>query len=432
MRFQFSQDFRFGVATASTQIEGGRVGSNWNHYSDLGKIKDGSNVARANDHFNRVEEDTALLASLGLKDYRMSVEWARIEPENGVFSEAAFAHYRKELEGLHAAGIRPLMTFYHFSHPLWFEEMGAFTKRENVHIFLRFVEACMDAFGDLVADYVTLNEPNVYAVNCYLFGEWAPEKKNILTTLKVMNNFISCHLLAYQSIHAKRKAMGKEDTRVSFAHHMRAFAPRRRHLLDRLGVLIFEELFQDALMRACYRGRFSFPFKNDCKVSEGEYVDFIAINYYTRGAVDLFRDRTFPEVPVNDLGWEIYPAGLIACAQRCYDCLPREIWVTENGCCDNHDRFRIRYLAEHLKRMAESPLPFKAYYHWCFIDNFEWKEGESSRFGIVHCDYESQERRLKDSGAFYRDLAAAKGLNEDLAQRYAKGLAARYRIGGGQ
>ncbi len=241
---KLNKDFRLGVATAAGQIEGGQVGSNWNAFSDAGLIKDGSNIARANQHWERYVEDTELLAALGIKDYRLSLEWARIEPQEGVFDAAVLQRYRAELELLRSKGIRPLITFYHFTHPLWFEDKGSFTKAENLRYFLAFVEQCLLSLGDLCEDYVTINEPNVFAVQGYLFKLWPPQKRSLRLTLKVMNVLIQAHLQTYQLIHRLRKDRGWTGTRVSFAHHMRVFEAARDRFIDRLAVRLFNRFFK--------------------------------------------------------------------------------------------------------------------------------------------------------------------------------------------
>lgn len=420
MVFSLKDGFRLGVATASTQIEGGHVNSNWNDFSDAGKIRDGTNVARANQHYRLYKEDAALLHSLGIKDYRLSIEWARIEPAEGHYDQAALNHYRDELLLLQAYDVRPLITFHHFSHPRWFEEKGSFTKQENVACFLRFIEVCLESFGDLCADYVTLNEPNVFAVNGYLFAEWPPEQKSLTVTLRVMNVFIDAHIAAYKLIHRLRREKGFDSTRVSFAHHMRVFHPLKDNIINRLSASIHRFLFQDGLARACFRGEFRWPFRNVGKHGKGQYVDFIAINYYTRGHLQGIKDITPAGAPLNDLNWEIYPPGLLECCQQCYDMLPLPIWITENGTCDNQDQFRARYIAEHLEQVVASDLPIDVYYHWCFIDNFEWREGETPRFGLIHCDYETQERTVKDAGRFYAALLRDHGLTAGTYDRYVK------------
>lgn len=417
--FKLNDKILLGVATASAQIEGGNVGSNWNDFCSKNKINDGSDVARANKHYEKMEEDIALLKTLNIQAYRMSLEWARIEPVQGSFDGKAVKHYRRELKLLNEAGIKPLLTLYHFSHPLWFEKLGGFEKRENILIFLRFAEFCITELGDLCSDYITINEPNVFAVQGYLLGLWPPEKKSIFKTFKVINNFIACHCAVYELIHKIRKEKGLTAAHVSFAHHMQVFSPvNPKSMVDKICTKLFAHLFQGGIMRACFKGEFMFPFKNILHIKKKQYIDFIAINYYSRQAVKGFWYKPFADKPKNDLGWEIYPQGLIECAKTCYACLPLPIVISENGTCDNTDAFRSRYIYEHIKKIAESKLPFEGYYHWCFIDNFEWREGESARFGLVHCNYETQERTVKNSGRFYAELIEKRGADKSMMEKY--------------
>ena len=225
MRLQFPEGFLLGVSSASAQIEGGEVGSNWNDWYHQGRIKDGSDPAVADDHWNRWREDCALMAGLHLPVARLGVEWARIMPERGQVDESAVAHYRAELEYLRQLGIRPLLTIHHFSNPMWFERMGAFSKRENLDDFLSFAKLCADRFGDLVSDWITINEPNVYATNGYFFGDWPPGHKKFAETFTVLENMAYCHIRCYRMLHETREAMGYSDTMVGFANHLRVFEP---------------------------------------------------------------------------------------------------------------------------------------------------------------------------------------------------------------
>ena len=165
MEFRLKEGMRLGVATAATQIEGGDVGSNWNDWYRQGRIKDGTDPAADNDHWEKWEEDVAVMAQMGLQIYRFGIEWARIVPEPGKVDEEAIACYRREILALKERNIAPLLTIHHFTNPMWFENMGGFTKRENLHHYLELVELTADCFGDLVSDYITINEPNVYATN---------------------------------------------------------------------------------------------------------------------------------------------------------------------------------------------------------------------------------------------------------------------------
>ena len=419
MKFSIPKGMLMGVSTASMQIEGGELDTNWNDWYARGFIKDGTNPATDNDHWLKWREDSAIMAEMGLQLYRFGVEWARLIPQPGQVDEENIRRYRQELLLLKEQGIRPLLTIHHFSNPMWFEKLGAFEKRENLRYYLELVELVIDRFGDLCGDYITINEPNVYAVNSWFFGMWPPGKKSLGSTLAVMENLAYCHLKAYGIIHEKRKAMGYTDTMVGCANHLRVFAPKdEKNLWHRISAKLTAFLFQDALTQAMTLARFPVPLKNFGHFPKGEYTDFIGLNYYTRSTVSGIGDGVRENSPRNDLDWEIYPQGLVDCAKQLYEVLPRPIWVTENGTCDNDDRFRCRYLYEHIKALSESGLPFERYYHWCFCDNFEWVEGNSSKFGLVKVDPESRQREVKRSGKFYSQIIKNGGVTEEMYENF--------------
>ena len=419
MTFKLPETMLLGVSTASTQIEGGNVNSNWNDWYAQGKITDGTDPATGNDHWEKWQEDTELLSEMGLQLYRFSVEWARLMPQEGKVDETVVLRYRRELELLREKGIRSLLTIHHFSNPMWFEGKGGFTKEENLGDYLSLVELVIDRFGDLCSDYITINEPNVYTTNSFFFGAWPPGETNLKNTIHVMENLAFCHIKAYNMIHEKRREMGFEDTMVGCANHVRVFAPKNKwNPWHRLAAKLTEYLFQSALTEAMTLGRFPFPLKNRGKLPQGEYTDFIGVNYYSRSTVSGIGDGVRENCPKNDLGWEIYPQGIVECSRKLMKVLPRPIWITENGTCDNDDRFRCRYLYDHLKVLSESKLPVERYYHWCFCDNFEWVEGNSAKFGLVSVDPETKERVVKNSGHFFSEIIRRGGVDEDLYQTY--------------
>lgn len=443
--FRLKKNMLIGTASAATQIEGGNLDHSWMDWAKRGYITDGTSPARANDHFRLWEEDARLMGELGMQICRMGVEWARIEPEEGVFSEAALAHYVREIEFIKAQGIKVLVTLHHFTNPMWFERRGAFEKKENIAVFIRFIAKVVRTFGPLVNEYITINEPNVYAVNGYYFGAWPPGKKTLAGTLAVMSHLAQAHILAYRKIHELRAKMGYADTKVSYANHLRIFIPRNpAKASDRFFAKLMDRLFQGSLSKAMCLGRFDFPFRKGGLTRDerspvkklddaGEappaagFCDFHAVNYYTRGTVTKFQDRVKADSFKNDLGWEIYPPGIVLAAQKLYDLCPLPIYITENGTCDNDDRFRSLYLYEHLKALCESDLPVERYYHWCFTDNFEWVEGESARFGIVHVDYETQKRTVKKSGEFLRTVILNGGVDDAAYEQFVAGC--RYEPG---
>ncbi len=419
MEFTLPEGMLLGVSTAATQIEGGNVNSNWNDWYRQGRITDGTDPASGNDHWEYWQEDTRLLSQMGMEIYRFGIEWARIFPEEGKADEAAIDRYRQELLMLRKQGIRPLLTIHHFSNPMWFEKKGGWTRRENLQDYLDLVQLTAERFGDLVSDYITINEPNVYATNSYCFGLWPPGENSVVTTLKVLENMAYCHIRAYGILHETRKNMGYGDTMVGAANHLRVFAPKSpKNPWHRLCCSLSEKLFQSLLLDAMILGKFSLPLRNFGKLPRGEYSDFHGLNYYSRSTVSSIGDGVRENCPKNDLGWEIYAQGIEECAAMLYDRLPRPIWVTENGTCDNSDRFRCRYLYDHLKVISQSKLPFARYYHWCFCDNFEWIEGNSAKFGLVSIDPETRKRIIKQSGDFYSSIIRQKGVDSSLYEKY--------------
>lgn len=417
--FNFKPDLLLGVASSATQIEGGDLDHNWNDWYQRGKIKDGSDPARATDHYQQWCEDADIMIGLGIQIYRFGIEWARLCPTENTVDEAAIAHYREEMMYLKDHDISLLLTIHHFTNPMWFENKGGFTKVENIDDFIRFVELVVVSFGDLICEYITINEPNVYATSSFYFGDWPPGEKSLGQAIKVMNNLAACHIRAYDLIHRMRREMGFWDTKVSFANHLRVFDPLSPHnLMHQFNAHLSRYLFQGALTQAMVRGKFQWPLRNTTNQKRGIYCDFIAINYYTRSTVSKFGDGVKPGSPKNDLGWEIYPAGIVRCARQLYAEIQRPIYITENGTADNYDAFRSRYIYDHLKVLNESDLPVERYYHWCFCDNFEWLEGETARFGLVYVDYETQRRTVKESGRFYQEIIKASGVTEEIFKQY--------------
>lgn len=412
--FRLKDDLLLGCATSATQIEGGDENNNWARFAAEGKVDDGTSPVRADDHYNRWREDIDLLSCMGCEVYRFGIEWSRIEPTRGQFDDTVLRHYRDEIAYMIDKGIRPMLTLHHFTNPLWFEDMGAFENPESVDIFLCYVKTVMEALGDLVSDYITINEPNVYATKSLFYGEWPPEKRSLPALVKAFSNMTAAHIKAYELIHAMRRQMGFDETLVSFANHLRVFAPKnRRNPWHCLCARLTDFLFQGAITRAMMTGHCTFPVLRRRGIKAGRYYDFIGINYYTRSTVTGIADGVADGCDKNDLGWELYPEGLITLSNALYDTYKAPVFVTENGTCDNTDAFRAKFIYDQLKLMSETDNPVTRYYHWSFLDNFEWKEGESARFGLVHVDYETQERTVKDSGRFYISIIQNRGVTKE-------------------
>lgn len=439
-----------GTATAALQIEGGDRSNNWYDFSQLpGVIKDGTTTLRATDHWNLWREDTELMAQLGLQTYRMGIEWSRIEPRPGEFDHAALDRYREEIALVREKGIVPLVTLHHFSHPSWFQGLGEWTAEASVELWLRFVRKVVTALQDLVTDWVTINEPNVHATASYLFHEGPPSVVSPPRLRAVLRHMAIAHVRAYRLIHELQP-----DARVGFAHHMRVFEPlQAKNPLHRLSTVASRKLFQDVIAEAMLAGRFS-PLlgKAPADISRGACHDFLGLNYYSRTASSGLKDGTFPGRPITDLGWEIHPQGLIDCARELHERYGGPVWITENGTCDNGmegpviegrdpspvppggprqdadlERFRSRFLDDHLTAIGTCDVPIERYYHWCFVDNVEWIEGERPRFGMVWNDYETQTRIVKPSARFLSRIIADGAITPEARAEFV--APQRYRVG---
>lgn len=421
-------DIALGTASAALQIEGSMPENPWNGWARTGHVKDGSSPNPTTDHWVRWREDNELMGSLGLQIARIGVEWARIEPARGRYDDAALARYREEIADLRSRGIAPLVTLHHFGHPQWFEDMGAFTVDANVEMFLGFVDRVLEAVDDLVDDWVTINEPNVFVTQAYLFHEAPPGTTDLRAIRDTLRNLARAHCLAYLRIHERLDSPGR-SIKVTFANHRRVFTPMNpRNPLHRLFTVVDEQLFHEIYERAFYSGIFHPLLGRARDVEPARYVDAIGLNYYSRTAVTGLSDGVLPGVPVTDLGWEIHPQGLAEASAELHARYPVEIWVTENGCADNPvpggpaEKYRCDFIMAHLDAMERSGLPFTRYYHWCFVDNWEWSEGMTARFGIVALG-EDLSRTPKPSALMMRDIIAAGGLTPEIRARYSEGSA---------
>ncbi|MHB8062874.1 MAG: glycoside hydrolase family 1 protein [Ruminiclostridium sp.] len=423
--FKLNEEFMLGTATASTQIEGGDTNNTWYKWCEEGHISDSSSCITACDHWNRVGQDTEILKSLNVQTHRMSLEWSRIEPQVGKFSKKAMNHYRDEIKQLLVNNIQPLITLHHFSEPLWFQNMGGWKKPENSELFVEYARYVVENLGDLVCEWITFNEPNVYTTFGYELGSFPPGSKDVLESSKVKAEIIKTHVKLYKMIHTIRKDKNfKGKTMVGAAIHLRIFEG-----ISRTGKIIASVLdyyFNELFMVGMTTGRLLLPLlRKGYKYKSGRYVDFIGINYYTRNIVEFVlepsnyfhrkvNDRTSQK---TDLGWDIYPEGIYKLCKKYYSKYKLPIYITENGISDRYDDRRPEFIADHLAYIAKAineGIQVDRYYHWTLMDNFEWLEGESAKFGLYECNFRTQERIPRQSAELYARICKEKELTEEM------------------
>lgn len=429
--FELPENFLMGTATSSAQIEGGDTNNTWYRWCVEGHVKDGSNCIVANDHWNRIEGDIEILKQLNVDTHRMSLEWSRIEPEKGKYFREAIEHYRNEISLLLKNNIKPLVTLHHFSEPLWFHEMGSWKKAENTAFFLEYVRYVIEELGDLVTDWITFNEPNVYSFMGHVIGFWPPGERKLRKAFKVQKSMVGAHIEAYRLIHdirEKKEFPGK--TMVGAAIHIMIF--EGVSFAGKMVARLADYLFNDLLMEATVTGKMRFPlWGKDYSYPQGKYVDFIGINYYTRNLLRFtFQPDTFfikldtdKKLDKNDLGWDIYPKGLYDSCKKYYSKYRLPIYITENGISDSQDKKRAEYICSHLLNISEAiheGIPVQRYYYWTLMDNFEWIEGERAFFGLVECNFKNQERTMRRSVKLFGEICKKKKLIPEDIKRYQK------------
>jgi beta-glucosidase len=430
---RFPPGFRWGTATAAHQVEG-QLTNDWSAWEQIpGKIRDGTDSSRSCQWWSgRYVEDFDLAQSMNQNALRLSIEWSRIEPREGEWNQAAIARYRAMLGALRERGMEPMVTLFHFTSPLWLSQMGGWENSDTVGLFERFSGKVVEELGDLVDLWCTINEPNIYAASSYLLRSWPPQKSNMLSMLMVLRHQLLAHGLAYRTIHRLQP-----NARVGLAQHIRVFDPYRPgSILDRWAAWLQDRLFNRLVLDAPADGVLRFPLGWNASVPAlADSQDYVGVNYYSRdmAAFDvaqpgLLFTRRFP-MPGADFsmeGWgEIYPEGLYRVLKR-VQAYGKPICVTEVGIPDNDDSKRPRFLLTHLaavhRALAEG-VPVEGFYFWSLVDNFEWAEGFSARFGLIDLDLETGRRALKPSGHLYGEICGAGAITPDMVARYAPQVA---------
>jgi beta-glucosidase len=406
--------FLWGAATSAFQIEGaldadGRGPSIWDGFAG----EDGRTGAVACDHYRRWQADLGLLTELGLNAYRFSLAWPRIFPDGRTLERRGLDHYDRVLDALLERGIEPVVTLYHWDLPAPLD----WRERVTVDRFAEYAERCFDAYGDRVTWWVTVNEPWIVGVLGYQLGLHAPGLKNLRASVEVMHNLLLAHARAAEALGER----GLAGIAYSLFPHD-AETPADADAV-RLSDGYVNRWFLDAAVkgtypddvRELYEARVG-PLELDGETAGG---DFIGVNYYTRRVIRSAPGRepfpwevvVPPDAQLTDGGWEIAPASLTSLLCRLrgdYGDVP--ILVTENGGIFDeplHDGRRIAFLDAHVAAIDAARtegVDVRGYFHWSLLDNFEWALGYAPRFGLVHVDYETQARTVKDSGRAYRRL----------------------------
>lgn len=397
---RFPEGFLWGSATSAHQVEGGNF-NDWTEWEKVNAkrlaqqaekmyahwmpvwydIKDQAQApqnyisGRAGDHYNRYEEDFDIAKSLGHKAHRFSLEWSRIEPEEGKFDEKEIEHYRQVIKALRERGIEPFVSLWHWTLPVWLAQKGGFENRKISRYFRRYVDRVSRSLAD-VTFWITLNEPLIISSHAYLKGSWPPQQRSFLKYWRVINNLASAHQVAYEVIwrNCKNPQVGIAKNNIYFEGWL---AP--------LANWWWNQRFLNKISR---------------------YQDFICLNYYFHNRIKGFKFNQNENKWLSDMGWEIYPEGIYHVLKnlRRYK---KPIYITENGVADAGDIHREKFIKEHLRWVHKAigeDVDVKGYFYWSLLDNFEWDKGFWPRFGLVEIDYKTFNRTLRPSARSYAEI----------------------------
>ena len=435
---RFPADFSWGTATASYQVEGawqedGKSESIWDRFSHTpGKITTGDTGDVACDQYHRFKEDIALMKELGLRGYRFSISWPRIFPNGkGEVNQKGLDYYNRLVDELLANGIRPFPTLYHWDLPQALQDEGGWANREIVGHFTKYAETCIGALGDRVKNWMVFNEPWVFSFLGYAVGFHAPgvrDREMAMRAMHIVN-------LAQASAVRAMRAAGSSDA-IGTAFSMSASYPYSDSAEDKAAAERHHGFNNDWFLRPLLKGEYPAAYVDQGAALEASDirpggmeavkadVDFIGINLYTRTLVANNPDEKYlgiRQVPGpgrrTHFGWEVWPAALYTAIMRTHRDYGKPIYITENGCSVDdkveggavHDDDRIDFYNGYIGqvgRAIEEGADVRGYYAWTLIDNFEWTFGMSQRFGLIHVDFDTLKRTVKDSGYWYRDLIA--------------------------
>lgn len=427
----FPPNFVWGVATSAFQIEGasraeGKGPSIWDTFCNLpGVIADGSNGDQACEHYLRLDADLDMIAGLGVDAYRFSISWPRVRPTGaGAWNPKGLDFYERLIDGLLKRNIKPYLTLNHWDLPEALQQRGGWAHRDTVHRFVEYAEGIQERMGDRLSSIATHNEPWVMAVLGHESGVFAPGIKNRATAMQVSHHLLLSHGLAVQAMRAQNST-----AELGIVLNLSPMHPATNSAEDLAKAKLEDGRLIRWYMDPLFKGRYPQDVMDDLgtdapKIVEGDLqnialpIDFLGINYYSRSVVSA--DNSWKPVDggleVTDMNWEVFPQGLTELLVRLHqDYKVPPLFITENGGAFKdlledgqvHDARRINYLQKHILAVHEAMrqgVRMGGYMVWSLMDNFEWAFGYEKRFGIVHVDYTTQKRTLKDSAKWYRDF----------------------------
>ncbi len=406
-----SERFFFGAATSAHQVEGGNHNdwTEWEQQTATSKQRQATRKTwldfilknhpnpllpenyisgRACDHYNRFREDFDIAKQLGHNAHRFSIEWSRIEPEEGKFNEKELEHYKQVVRALRKRGMEPFVTLWHWTLPIWLSKIGGLENKNFPYYFARYARHLAEALKDDVFFWTTLNEPTAFIRNSLIIGVFPPQKKSVIAAIRALWHLVRAHREAHAVIHSVQP-----KANVGFSAAVRYIESMTSNPLNAISAFVARFLSHNLFI-----------------FLTGNTNDYLAIQYYSHSKIG-FPARIIKETStaVSDIGWEIYPEGIYHLL-KIFAEYGKPIYVTENGVADARDAMRGRFITDHIfwiRKAMKEGADVRGYFHWSLLDNFEWDKGFWPRFGLVEVDYKTLKRKIRPSALIYKKIIEA-------------------------
>lgn len=408
---KFPDGFKWGSATSAHQVEGGNH-NDWSEWESSperiaqlkkeGKTPSDFISGKACDSYNRYEEDFDIAKKLNQNIHRLSIEWSRIEPEEGKFNEKEIEHYKRLIDALRDRGIEPMVTLWHFTNPIWFAQKGGFLNKKSPEYFTRYAKYVVAHLKDRVGLWITFNEAfTVYAGYTKLSATWPSRGRGVFNFFKMRRNIAKAHILAYREV---KKLCKNIVSQGNVAQCWVGITENNVYVPD-------TKNFLTTIVRRIYRQLRNFYFFKE----NAPYYDFIGLNYYHISRKPFFGEKNelVPKHEImKEMNWEIYPEGIYYVLKD-LNKFKKPIFITENGIADGTDKLREKFIKDHLRwvwQAIHDGADVRGYMYWSLLDNFEWAHGFGPRFGLVEIDYATLERKIRSSAYEYAKICLSNQL----------------------
>jgi beta-glucosidase len=364
----------------------------WEEIRNLAEDPENYISGKACDHYTLYARDINLAKQLNQTAHRISIEWSRVEPEEGKFNQDEIEHYRSVIVSMKEHNIEPFVTLWHFTNPVWVRDKGGWKAKESIKYFSRYVQRVVEDLRNNVNYWITINEPMVYAASSYLFGRFPAGEKNPVSFFLAINNFIKAHRAAYEAIKEVHP-----ESQVGIAKSVIYFEAYKNRVFN-------------LLLKKAVDWFWNNYFLNQIKF----YQDFIGVNHYFHNRINYGFNKN-ENKKLSDLAWELYPEAIYYSLKDVQKYM-KPIYITENGLADAEDNKRSWYIREvlkHVHRAIEENIDVRGYFYWSLLDNFEWHKGFWPRFGLVEVDYNNLKRKIRESAIEYAKIIADNGFNPD-------------------